>query len=401
MSKKKLLYISDSPTVETGFGRVTEGMLDVLKDHFDVYLFGINYYNVKHNFPYPIFPATGPNLEKLNSTPYGDDEELQRVFSKIKPDIVVANNDTWVLTNYSKALAPYIESGATKFFGYVPIDGAPYHRSLIEGAFSWTAVATYTQFGKTVLENAGLPHKVKVINHGTNMSDFFPMDKTEARRELGLRDDVFLVFNGNRNQSRKRYDIMVKGFSEFLKGKPKNKVGLFAHGGLRPSNGWNVPALLEREMQQNNIDTEQKVLYQYTDKPYPQNMVTKKKLNIIYNAMDVGINTCMGEGWGLVNTEHAVTGVPQIVPNHSSLGELFAKERGFLIPVSYWETERPYLIERGIVSPKHVAKTLNNVYSDYDFALERGQKAREFFTRKELTWNYVANEMLEWIQEYM
>lgn len=401
MSKKKLLWLGDAPTTETGFGRVTGEMLNVLKDHFDVSVFGVNYYNEDHTFPYDIYPASGPTLEKLKTAPYGDADELLRVFSKVKPDCIVSNNDVWVVNSYSQALAPYIDSGVVKFFGYVPVDGGPYHKSLVAGTYSWTGIATYTEFGKEVLENAGVHQKVKVVHHGTNTKDFFPMSKSDARRELGLRDDVFLVFNGNRNQPRKRYDLMVKGFAEFLQGKKKDSIGLFAHGGLRPSNGWNVPALLEREMQRRGIDTDQKVLYQFTDKPYPHNMVSKQKLNVIYNAMDVGINTCMGEGWGLVNTEHAVTGVPQIVPDHSSLGELFHNERGFRIPVSYWETERPYLLERGVVNPRHVARVLNTVYNDYEYAKQRGENARRFFTSNELTWNYVANELLEWVQEHL
>lgn len=400
MSKKKLLWIGDSPTVETGFGRVTEQVLDVLKDYFDVEVLGINYYNVEHDFPYKIHPAAGKDLEHLKTAPHGT-AVLEDIFKEVRPDLCVVNNDVWVVNRYSEILQPYIQAGVTKFFGYVPIDGGPYHRSLVQEMYQWTGVGTYTNFGAKVLKNAGIIHDVEVIPHGTNTHDFFPIDKADARRELGLRDDVFLVFNGNRNQPRKRYDLMVKGFAQFLKGKEKDTIGLFAHGGLRPNNGWNVPALLEREMQQLGVNTNQKVLYQLTDKPYPHNMVSKEKLNILYNAVDIGINTCQGEGWGLVNTEHAVCGVPQIVPNHSSLGELFSDGKGVLMPVSYWETERPYLIERGIIDPKHVARSLEYVYENYDKALERAKKAQEYFTSPELSWEHAATKMLNWIQSYL
>lgn len=398
--KKRLLYIGDSPTVQTGFARVTESVLDVLKDYFDVHVLGVNYYNQEHDYPYPIYPAAGKDLEHVRTAPHGG-KVLLDVYKKVQPEIVLACNDIWVLNEYSNILSAYTQAGITKFFAYFPVDGGPYHKSLVTETFSWTGVATYTEFGKSVLENAGVMQNVKVIPHGTNTNDFYPMNKSKARAELGLRDDVFMVFNGNRNQPRKRYDLMVKGFAKFLKGKPKNQVGLFAHGGLRPSNGWNVPALLEREMQLNGVDTSQKVLYQFTDKPYPHNLVSKQTLNTIYNAMDVGINTCMGEGWGLVNSEHAVTGVPQIVPNHSSLAELFANERGFLIPVSYWETERPYLLERGIVSPTNVARVLNSVYENPKLAEERAQKARQYFVSNRLSWNTVAHTMKDWILSYL
>jgi len=41
------------------------------------------------------------------------------------------------------------------------------------------------------------------------------------------------------------------------------------------------------------------------------------------HACDVGVNTCKGEGFGLVNFEHAACRVAQVVPNHTSCKELF------------------------------------------------------------------------------
>ena len=52
-------------------------------------------------------------------------------------------------------------------------------------------------------------------------------------------------------------------------------------------------------------------------------VVSNRVLNCIYNACDVGINTSIGEGWGLVSFEHAATGAGQIVPRHSACEELW------------------------------------------------------------------------------
>ena len=40
-------------------------------------------------------------------------------------------------------------------------------------------------------------------------------------------------------------------------------------------------------------------------------------LNTIYNVCDVGVNTCKGEGWGLVNFEHVACKIAQVIPNHT------------------------------------------------------------------------------------
>lgn len=261
-------------------------------------------------------------------------------------------------------------------------------------------MATYTEFGREVLLNTGMRSDVEVIPHGTNIHDFYEMDHKFARKRLNLDPDTWYVFNGNRNQPRKRYDILTKGYAEFLSMIPSDaKVSFFAHGGITNSGGWNVAALLEREMIDRGLDPKRPILSQYTNKPYPQNMVSKKMLNIIYNAMDVGINTCQGEGWGLVNTEHAVTGVPQIVPDHSSLGELFADGRGLIMPTSWWETERPYLIERGIIDPHDVAKALHYAYTHRKEMTKIGQKAQKYFLSKELSWDHASDLMLKWITD--
>lgn len=397
---KRMLYIGDSPTVQTGFARVTTHMLDRLKDHFEVHLFGVNYNNTPHEFPYPIYPAAGPNLEYIQTEPYGGQKALRAVYEDVRPDLVVCNNDTWVVAMYYDYLQDYIQAGDSTFYGYIPVDGGPYHVSLVHNLASWTGCATYTEFGRKVLLDTHLRGDIKVIPHGTNTKDFFEMDRGFARGRLNLDPDTYYIFNGNRNQPRKRYDLLVKGYAEFISWQPRDaKISFFCHGGMNNNNGWNVPAMLERELTKWRVPLDRPLLSQYTNKPYPHNMVSIQMLNIMYNAMDVGINTAQGEGWGLVNSEHAVTGVPQIVPDHASLGELFADKRGLLMPVSWYDTERPYLIERGILNPHDIAKALDWAYKNQDKMAEMGRKAQKYFTSPELSWEHVSQTMLEWIEE--
>jgi D-inositol-3-phosphate glycosyltransferase len=48
--------------------------------------------------------------------------------------------------------------------------------------------------------------------------------------------------------------------------------------------------------------------------PLAGGVVDDRQLNLLRNACDVGINTSMGEGWGLAGFEHGATGAAQIVP---------------------------------------------------------------------------------------
>lgn len=51
--------------------------------------------------------------------------------------------------------------------------------------------------------------------------------------------------------------------------------------------------------------------------------IADEELNRLYNACALGVNTALGEGFGLVSFEHAATGVPQVVPDHAAMAELW------------------------------------------------------------------------------
>ena len=87
-----------------------------------------------------------------------------------------------------------------------------------------------------------------------------------------------------------------------------------------------------------------------------------KQLNVAYNCADVGVNTCLGEGWGLVNFEQAATGVAQVVPDHTSLKEIFSSIPR--IPIESWEVDRNYGLDRGQPSPEGLASILEHYYDN-------------------------------------
>ena len=131
-------------------------------------------------------------------------------------------------------------------------------------------------------------------------------------------DDLFRVFNGNRNQFRKRIDITCEAFAKFAVDKPEARM--YLHMGLKDQ-GWDIMPLFSREMRKQGLDPNGRIIMT-TNTQDPPN-VEVDMLNTIYNACDVGVNTCKGEGWGLVNFEHAACKVAQVVPNHTSCKEIF------------------------------------------------------------------------------
>ena len=59
--------------------------------------------------------------------------------------------------------------------------------------------------------------------------------------------------------------------------------------------------------------------------------MSDQEINIMYNAADIGWNTCDGEGFGLCNFEQAGVGVPQVVPNIGGFKDFFNSENSILV----------------------------------------------------------------------
>jgi len=119
----------------------------------------------------------------------------------------------------------------------------------------------------------------------------------------------------------------------------------------------------------------------------------------VYNAVDIGLNTCIGEGWGLVNSEHAATGVAQVVPDHTSLKEIFNDIPRISCNAS--ETDRNYGLERLLPDPESVAAILNNYYEDRSALKKVGEWCYDRIHEKQFTWPVITKKMLGIVDEVL
>jgi hypothetical protein len=89
-------------------------------------------------------------------------------------------------------------------------------------------------------------------------------------------------------------------------------------------------------------------------------------INVLYNVCDVGMNTCIGEGFGLCNMEHAVLGKPQVVSKVGALRDIFGDEA--IEPAAWYQIpniEDEHTGIGGFVSHKDVADKLDDIYQNY------------------------------------
>lgn len=379
-----ILYCGDVGA-QTGFGRVAEHLIPGLATEHDVHALAVNWHGdpnemQKHCKMYPAM-AHG-------SDPFGA-HRIAELVATIKPDVVFVVNDIWVAINLFEATKELQEEIGFKWITYTPIDSYGLFPELLPAIEKWDTLITYTEFAKEEIEKIGYSKPIHVVGHGTDFTKFFPMDKLACRKALGVPEDVFIVFNGNRNQPRKRIDLTIKGFVEFAKNKPEARLWLNMG---RKDMGWDLVPLFKRVARDAGYDATGKLIL--TSPNFStHNCLSIEQLNQVYNAVDVGVNTCTGEGWGLVNTEHAATGVAQVVPDHTSLAEIFNGIRR--IDVESWETDRNYGLERGQPSPSSLADILDFYYHSCEHLQEAGEWCRSRMREKPFTWPYVQKQMIE------
>ena len=391
MAKPKLLWCGDIVAM-TGFARVTENVLQRICDQYEVVVLSHNWWGdpTPLQAKYKMYPSSN----RFQVAPFGEDR-IREVVEKEKPDIVFSINDMWIINEQYKRIKDLHDQKLFKFVGYAPMDSYGWTGCLDESANDWDGLVSYTEFGAHEFIRGGIKKPITIIPHGITANQFYPMDKAEARKRLSLKDDIFIVFNGNRNQFRKRIDITVEGFAKFAKNKPDTQ--LYLHMGLKDQ-GWDIMPLFARAMQREGIDPNGRIILTAQTQGPPN--VEVDFLNTIYNAVDVGVNTCKGEGWGLVSHEHAACRVAQVVPDHTSCKEIF-EGYGRLIRCDHVDVDTNYAREMPCPSSDHLAAVLTDLYEDKEKREATAELCYLRATDERFNWDTIAHQFGEVFQEVL
>lgn len=396
MSRTKLLVVGDAG-VNTGFERVVRGICEHLlaTDRYDITVRGVGYYDdasALRRYPYPVKPWGGDQTDPLGVTNFTTwlDED--------KPDALLLVQDLWNIVHYQAWKPRELPSVV-----YFPVDCPNMKWNYALGAAAASEAVSYTAFGARETA-AGLRHAIDVIRsandadaelldakalwlsmpnprvpdmelharadrtarlqnldrwhvvpHGMEQGVFEPRDKTTCRKLFDLPVNAFIVLNVNTNQFRKRQDLTIRMFAQFLKLRPDAWLVLHCQG--RDKGGWDLQQLTHY------YGVAHRTTITSTQRPN----LTDDALVSLYNTADIQVNTGGGEGWGLTAMEGAACGVPQAVPDWSATRELW-REHGLLLPVSDWRHEPKGLnTAHAIVDPRQSARLLFEATRDDSF----------------------------------
>jgi len=215
---------------------------------------------------------------------------------------------------------------------YFPIDAAPVDDWVKECVSKIDYPVAYTQYAynECVKIDSKLKDKLRIIYHGTNTDDFYPMGSGPADMAVfrhaafrGEADGKFLITNINRNQRRKDLARSFMVLKEMRDRGHKDTI-LYMHaavndvGGHLIEQGKNFGFTLNKE-------------YMLPENFNVQHGLPIFTLNQIYNSSDCLLTTTLGEGWGLSVTEAFATKTPVVAPDNTSLSEICADGRAHLV----------------------------------------------------------------------
>ena len=375
--KRKLLWVGDA-VVHTGFARVTHCILERLKEKWDVSVIGVNYHGDPHTYDYPIYPASlGGDLWGMN--------RLKELSEKIKPDVILALQDPWIAKLFVAKNDRKIPIAC-----YMPVDAINLHDETVRAFNGGLDLAVwYTKFGRTQATATGWTGRNSIIPHGVDTEIYRPLDKREARRRMqlsrSLPEDCFIFGNVNRNSPRKRLDLSLFYFAEWVRNYdiPEN-VFLYLHCALKDG-GWDLPQL------GHYFGISSRLLLA-GDRVTPAQGLDEAEMPWLYNSFDVQISTTEGEGFGLTNAEGMACGIPQLAPDWSALPE-WGKDAMIFIHCSGITTNISHINTiGGVVDKEAFIAALDRLYREKEL---RGEYSRKGFLRvrePQFRWENVAEK---------
>lgn len=327
-------------------------------------------------------------------------EEVTEFVTMNKPDVCIIYNDMVVVSNIIDKLKK-VENRKFKIIVYVDqvylCQKKEHIMRLNEDA---DFVICFSKYWEDCILEQGLKKPTGILEHGFNPLMNYPVPKKLARMYFNLKLDDFIIINANRNQPRKRLDIMMMAFAEVVSRHIEDPIKLLI--ATAPQGAWNLIEIYERELRQRGLTLEDGMKHIiFVDNPQG---LTDEDMNILYNAADIGINTAMGEGWGLCNFQAAAIGTPQIVPNVGGFLDFFNKDSAVLIePKVKVYTDMtidgcPGCAE--ICDSADFAEAIESYYADEDLRKQHTANARKKITR-DYKWSDLGEKLYSYIKTVM
>ena len=403
--KLKFMLVSTHCHQFTGYSKVSNGILEQLSKQswLELTHFGFQRHPQapQQYRPYPpgIDVIDAAALENPTQQGFGYQGLVDSIRRK-KPQVVMIYNDMAVVTRFLEEIR---KSGITRDFKLWVYCDQVYDCQL-QGMIDVLnrdadRVFAFTSYWKKQLKDQGVTRPLSVLGHGFDPKTYFTVPRDLARKSLKLPDDAFVIMNLNRNQPRKRQDIMIMAFVELAVKYPTKPIVMLCICDKGEKGGWWLFELFVRELKKRGVPIEQ---FGNRLMISSQDMVFKDEdINVLYNIADVGISTAEGEGWGLCTFEQMGVGIPQVVPDvggykaycNDTNSMVVKPKHRYYLPTVY----SPVGGEAQACDPHDVCLALEEYLNDSEKKKRHGAKAKE--TVLGYTWEKATAELVKRLDE--
>ena len=367
----KIFFMCTHCNQATGYARSANKITNFLADQKDVEVVYYAFQNypgqaVTDRYINPKIKFIDALVEDPDSPKGFGDKGIITNFEKEKPDLLFLYNDLPVCISILNILKQSSHQNFKKVayldivYPWEDIDRYEILRNEIDFCYVFLNC-----WKKHLIEDLKFDSdKVEVLPLGVDLDKFNPIPSEVAKEQLQFSPDDFIVLNMNRNSYRKQWNVTIASFLRFLKKQNLNpKIKLYCGCLLKTDDGYDIRKCIVTESMKLGLDPE-KILNSHTFSNPLAMQDTDAKINLIYNACDVGINTCHGEGFGLTNVEHGALGKPQVVPSVPAIKETLGNHAFFVEP-KVWTQVSCFEDHGGdiaIYDPEDFAVALNNIY---------------------------------------
>jgi glycosyltransferase involved in cell wall biosynthesis len=400
-NKLKFMLVSTHAHQYTGYSKISYGILQELsKDSsLDLIHFGFQKHpQIPSDFrPYPsnVDVIDAASLETPLEQGFGYKVLIDTVKKK-NPHIIMIYNDMAVITRFLEEIRKVgLSPRPFKIWIYCDQVYDYQHQGMIDIMNrDVDRIFTFTPYWKKQLKEQGVTRPLSVLRHGFDPRVFFTLPRDIARKTLKLPEDALVIMTLNRNQPRKRYDIMLMAFVELIIKNPNKLIILLCICDKGEKGGWWLFELFVRELKKRGAPIEQfgnRLMISSQDMAFKD-----EDINILYNIADIGISTADGEGWGLCTFEQMGVGIPQVVPNLGGYKEYCSQENSMMVEPKYRyylpSVHSPVGGEAHACDPHDVCLAMEEYLNNSEKRLSHGKNAKE--TVLTYTWERGLKELL-------
>lgn len=351
----KLLIVSADPRLTLGYSKVIQKIANYMasKD-VEIVMYTLNY--EKERMLPSVFIDPRIKIAPVKDPRSFGFDTFRKFVDKEKPDSILIYANTVTVYNYVTCL-----DTSSKIFVYLDIcqrwSDTLVLQKLKDRVHHWfTFLNCWTRH--LVDDMKFDESKVSMVEHGINFDELKQIDIVKEKTE-------FIVLNMNRNSIRKNWAATISGFVEFLSRHDYDpSIRIYVSCGTNDCDQHcNIEEHVYMEFFKRGLD-----YIKYTNhfilntKPL---QLSKDEINKLYSECDVGINTCMSEGFGLSSIEHAYFNKPQILTDIPTFRDTMGDDAILVKPsLTYMYTGKNELNgERTMVDASDVADALDICYS--------------------------------------